>query len=56
MDGQTCQSFNDDPDGAVVRALGACCRLLRKTEGNGADVSLYRVDAGGADDGGRPAG
>ncbi|MGJ7913941.1 hypothetical protein ACI48D_00485 [Massilia sp. LXY-6] len=33
-----------DPDGLVKKELDACCRLVRKLEGNGADVSLYEVD------------
>ena len=33
-----------DPDGIVVKALGECCRLVRRVEGDGGDVSLYEVN------------
>jgi hypothetical protein len=33
-----------DPDGLVAQELGRCCRLLRKVEGNGANISLYEVN------------
>jgi hypothetical protein len=32
-----------DPGGIVAKALGACCRLVRKVEGNGGNVSLYET-------------
>jgi uncharacterized membrane protein len=33
-----------DPDKLVAKELGRCCRLLRKVEGNGANISLYEVN------------
>jgi mannosyltransferase len=33
-----------DPSGIVTKELAACCRLLRKIEGNGANISLYAAD------------
>jgi uncharacterized membrane protein len=33
-----------DPGGLVAKELGRCCRLLRKVEGNGANISLYEVN------------
>jgi mannosyltransferase len=32
-----------DPDGVVAKELNRCCRLLRRQEGNGANISLYEV-------------
>jgi uncharacterized membrane protein len=32
-----------DPHKLVAKELDRCCRLLRKVEGNGADISLYEV-------------
>jgi hypothetical protein len=32
-----------DPGGIVVKALGDCCRLVRRGEGNGANISLYEI-------------
>jgi hypothetical protein len=33
-----------DPTGIVAKELGACCRLLRRIEGNGAAISLYEAN------------
>jgi hypothetical protein len=30
-----------DPEGIVAKELGACCRLVRRIEGNGGNISLY---------------
>jgi uncharacterized membrane protein len=35
-----------DPDGIVMRELGSRLRLVRKTAGNGADISLYEAAGG----------
>jgi hypothetical protein len=33
-----------DPDGIVMQELGACCRLVRRMDGNGGNISLYEVE------------
>jgi hypothetical protein len=33
-----------DPDGIVMKELGACCRLVRRMDGNGGNISLYEVE------------
>jgi hypothetical protein len=33
-----------DPGGIVAKALEACCRLVRRVEGNGGNVSLYETE------------
>lgn len=32
-----------DPNGIVTKELDACCRLLRRSEGTGANISLYET-------------